>query len=67
LTALIHRAISHLPRIHRRWETSLPWVRKDLLASGKESLTLRGVPAQGESPLACSAAAAQGELTLGPS
>lgn len=42
-------------------------VMKNLLASGKESQTLRGVPAEVESHLACSPAAIQGHLKLGSS
>ena len=64
---LIQHAVSHLLRTCCELGVSLPWVRKDLLVSGKESQTLRGVPAQGESRLACSPVAIQGELKWGSS
>lgn len=41
------------------------WVKKDLLVSGKESQTLRGVHAQEGSHLACTAVAIRGQLELG--
>ena len=65
--ALIQHAVSHLLRTCCELGVSLAWVRKDLLVSGKESQTLRGVPAQGESRLACSPVAIQGELQWGSS
>lgn len=45
----------------------LLWVKKDLLVSGKESQTSRGVPVQVENDLVCIPAAVQGELKSGQS
>ena len=62
---LLQHALSHLLRTCCELGVFLAWVRKDLLVSGKESQTLRAVPAQGESHLACSPVAIQGELKWG--
>lgn len=47
-SVLTQQAISPVLMTSCESGVSPPWVKKDLVVSGKESQTLRGVPAQGE-------------------